>query len=237
MRTLKNILATGLFLLVLSPIVRPEPGLTINNDHFDFGLIPRNTTLMTGFWLNSTGDDTLKITKIKTGCSCVLAPLDRHEIAPGDSLYLQLTWELKNRVSKVGKYPYIYTNAQEDPFRVYMDGIVMRHPDSALVAFSRPYILELARVGEKLIDSLEFEIINKFEHDLMAEVTSPAPLNCDLILPEILPAFGNAKCYIKIKPGFTEEEFKTSFTLRLSDPESTTFTVPVRYRIIGGGNK
>ncbi|MDF1544690.1 MAG: DUF1573 domain-containing protein [bacterium] len=236
MNKLREILSATILPLLLASTLSAAPGLTINYDHFDFGLVPRNSTVMTGFWLHSTGEDTLKISEIKTGCSCVLAPLERKEIAPGDSLFLQLTWEMKNKVSKVGKYPYIYTNAQDDPFRVYMDGVVMRDPDSAPVAYSTPYVLELARVGEKLIDSLEFDLTNKFEHDLMAEVTSPQPLNCNLVLPEILPAFGSAKGYIKVKPGLTEEEFKTSFTLRFTDPESTTLTIPVRFRIIGGGN-
>ena len=222
-------------LVLMSLPVWAAPELTIKSEKFYFGIVPQQATIRTGFWLNSTGDDTVKISQIKTGCSCVMVPFERNEIPPGDSLFLELTWDLKNSVSKAGKYPYIYTNVREEPFRVYMDALVSRNPDSTKVAYCRPYALELANVGGKLIDSLGFEITNKFEHDLMIEVISPPVEQCEISLPENVPAFGKINGFVKIKSGFTNEEFKTSYTIRLTDPEGTTFTVPVRYRLIGVG--
>ncbi|MBN1211674.1 MAG: hypothetical protein JXA92_03775 [candidate division Zixibacteria bacterium] len=54
--------------LVLSfSLVQGAPRLTIPETLFDFGYAPQNAKLTHVFWLHSTGDDTLKIIRVKPG--------------------------------------------------------------------------------------------------------------------------------------------------------------------------
>ena len=43
------------------------PRLTIKESVFDFGYVPQNSQVSHTFWLNSTGDDSLKILKVVPG--------------------------------------------------------------------------------------------------------------------------------------------------------------------------
>jgi len=54
-------------LLLLFNIVQGAPRLTLPETTFDFGYAPQNAKLTHVFWLHSTGDDTLKILRVKPG--------------------------------------------------------------------------------------------------------------------------------------------------------------------------
>lgn len=61
-----------LFILILGlvltfSLVQAAPRLTIPETEFDFGFAPQNSKLTHTFWLHSTGDDTLKILRVKPG--------------------------------------------------------------------------------------------------------------------------------------------------------------------------
>jgi len=43
------------------------PRLTLPESTFNFGFVPQNAKISHGFWLQSTGDDTLKIIKVVPG--------------------------------------------------------------------------------------------------------------------------------------------------------------------------
>ncbi len=219
-------------ILVLTPaLALAQPQLEIPNDRFDFGLTPQRSTLVTDFWFKSTGDDTLRITRIKTGCSCVMMPLERDWLAPGDSMKVKIFWEITKEIGRSGKYPYIYTNIKERPFRVYMDCIAIRKPESTKVVTFSPFKFELAQIGEQSIDSIGFEMFNKFEYDVEAKVVSSEIEECDISLPEILPSNRVSTGYIRVKPAFRNQEFKRSLTVEFTDANDTRMTIPIRRKI------
>jgi len=218
--------------LILAPVlVVAQPQLEIPNDRMDFGLVPQKSTLVHEFWFKSTGDDTLRINRVKTGCSCVMMPLERDWLAPNDSMKVTIFWEITKEIGKAGKYPYIYTNAQEQPFRVYMDCKVVRKPESTKVVTFSPFKFELARIGTRSVDSIGFEMFNKFDYDLQLEVVSSAIEECEISLPEILPTNQVSRGYIKVKPAFADQEFKRSLTVQFTDPNDTRMTIPIRRQI------
>jgi len=57
----------GLCLILLASAAFGGPNLTINEPDFDFGFVPQHAKISHVFWLYSTGDSTLKITKIVPG--------------------------------------------------------------------------------------------------------------------------------------------------------------------------
>lgn len=66
MRNLKQ-LAALLSVLMLSATAFSAPQLTIKESIFNFGYVPQNSKVHTGFWLYSTGDDSLKILRVVPG--------------------------------------------------------------------------------------------------------------------------------------------------------------------------
>ena len=218
--------------LILAPVLAlAEPQLEIPNNRMDYGLTPQKSTLVHDFWFKSTGEDTLRINRIKTGCSCVMMPLERDWLAPNDSMKVTIFWEITKEIGHAGKYPYIYTNVKERPFRVYMDCMAIRKPESTKVVTFSPYKFELADIGEQSIDSIGFEMFNKFEYDLQLEVVSSPIEECEISLPEILPTNRVSTGYIKVKPAFADQEFKRSLTVQFTDPNDTRMTIPIRRKV------
>ena len=53
--------------LIMSSSLLAQPRLTIKNNSFDFGFVPQNSKISHNFWLYSTGEDTLRILRVKPG--------------------------------------------------------------------------------------------------------------------------------------------------------------------------
>ena len=56
-----------LMILMVTGLAQASPHLTIKDAAFDFGFVPQHSKISHVFWLYSTGDDTLKITKVQPG--------------------------------------------------------------------------------------------------------------------------------------------------------------------------
>ena len=57
----------GLCVIIAAGATLAGPNLTIDEPEFDFGFVPQHAKVSHVFWLHSTGDSTLKITKIVPG--------------------------------------------------------------------------------------------------------------------------------------------------------------------------
>lgn len=227
-----KILFFSVCLLTLSAVnAIAQPALKIEHNRFEFGMIPRNSTIAQYFWFKSVGTDTLVINKIKTGCTCTLMPLKTDRLAPGDSMKVGIFWNLKNRINSVGRYPYIFTNASPDPYRIYLTGMVIKSPDSIRpIAFS-PYKFELISYSSHSIDSIRFKVTNSYKKELtLTQVSYPVD-ECELSLPQKVKAKSSAYGYIKVKPEYLDKEFKRSITVEVNDAKKTRITVPIRRKI------
>ncbi len=67
MKTLTLALTVGLLLMIMAGAAFGGPNLTIPESAFDFGYVPQHSKVSHTFWLHSTGDSTLEITKIVPG--------------------------------------------------------------------------------------------------------------------------------------------------------------------------
>ncbi|MCK4573140.1 MAG: hypothetical protein KAU36_02160 [candidate division Zixibacteria bacterium] len=67
MRRSVFLLGLIVLLLVIAGSALAAPRLTIPESVFKFGYVPQNAKVSHIFWLQSTGDDTLKVLKVKPG--------------------------------------------------------------------------------------------------------------------------------------------------------------------------
>ena len=79
-------LLPNLLILLVAESGFGEQNLLIPGDRFEFGVIPKNSTVTHKFWFHSAGTDTLRIDTIITGCTCAIGCMPSNSIAPGDSM-------------------------------------------------------------------------------------------------------------------------------------------------------
>lgn len=220
-----------LIILFVGSSLMAQPELEIVQPKFSFGMIPQSSTVVQKFWFKSIGDDTLKITEIKTGCTCAIMPLKQDFILPGDSMEVKFLWDVKKRSFQIGRYPYIFTNASDEPYRMSLTGEVHRTLDSAKPVSISPYKCEFVKLRQNDINEMTFTLTNQTDVDLHITLITTSVDECHIELPQLIPASGKAVGTIKVKDEFLDKEFKGSITFMLDDKENTRISVPFRRKI------
>jgi len=225
---MRNIVCIILF---IGSSVMAQPELEISQSEFSFGMIPQNSTVSHKFWFKSIGDDTLKISEIKTGCSCAIMPLDQDYILPGDSMEVTFLWDVGKRVFRIGRYPYIFTNASEEPYRMSLTGEVHQNFDKLKPVSVSPFRCEMSKLRQTSIDEMEFTLINQTEQEYHITLLTSSVDECIIELPQVIPASGTAVGKMKIKKEFLDNEFKGSITIMIDDKNNTRISIPYRRKI------
>ncbi len=220
-----------LFITGMTQIANSQPVLEIPNADLNLGIFPQNSTIVHDFWFKSTGSETLKISEIRTGCACAVLPLERKSIAPGDSMKVTMTWNVEVQMGRALIIPRIYTNAGDVVYKIEMRGLVIDEPESSPIISVLPYRLEFAKIYDRDIDSIDFQISNKFEHDLMLRKTSPSSDKYKIILPEVINGLSAAIGTIILNKEYADTEFISYLTFEATDPSNTKITVPIRRKI------
>lgn len=222
---------------LIAGTVMAQPNLEIVGNRFDFGKVPRNSTLVRHFWFKSTGSETVRIDSLNTGCSCATMPLPKNELAPGDSMLVGFYWDVKNSIGNAGKYPYIYTNAPNSPSRVQLTALAMSKAELMTPIAVMPYKFELVQVGAKSIDSIAFEVTNNSDEEISL-VSISAPLNqCEVNFPLKIAAKTTMSGYIKVRQAFLNTEFKETLSFQLSDNTNSHISIPIRRYFYGKKDK
>jgi hypothetical protein len=177
----------------------------------------------------------VKVTDIQTGCACTTIPLSKKEIAPGDSVEIEIRWNTERTYGPVKRYPRIYYQNAEKPLRLALFTNVLNVPDSNLSTSVWPFRFELGKHAAFSVDSLEFRIKNTTDREIEVGLASHGLERCELMLPASLPPNKDSFGYIKIKPEFLNEEFEDSITLRFSHDVKHVITIPVRRKIYESG--
>lgn len=223
-------LTVSISLVVAVPVLAlaGSPRLTLSEAEFNFGFVPQNARITHVFWLHSTGNDTLKITRVVPGCGCTQAPLDKSLIPQSDSGKLEIIFDTQSYQGNVLKVPRIQTNeVQSDkPIRILAD--VVRKPDSTYPIVVKPYKLDITQYGEKVRDTINFTITNV--SDLPLQLTSIAcPRDLfDVTLPQSIPPRKTASSLLKLSKKAIGMKFEKSLTIQLNDEKASRFTIPVR---------
>lgn len=90
----------------------------------DYGLINETDGLQEAtIYLVNTGDTTDRITRVRTSCGCTLAAYDEKEIAPGDTTWVEVTYNPKGRMGKFEKLVKI-TDSFRHEIRIPVCGVI-----------------------------------------------------------------------------------------------------------------
>jgi len=202
------------------------PRLAMDEMAFDFGYVPQHAKVAHVFYLKSTGDAPLKVDKVTPGCGCTQAPLDKTDIAVGDSARLEIIFDTGRRSGLTTKSPRIETNADAQAVHLrFTADIVPDFEESHLIDID-PFTLDLSRKKSADEEGYKFQITNLSVNDLTLTLADfPSELFI-ISLPEQIESGSTADGFLQLKEGaspFTEK----SFTIELNDEAHTRYTIPV----------
>lgn len=215
--------------------VLADPAMITNPHEFDFGWVPRQSSVMAEFWVKSTGNDTLRIVQVITSCDCASVSIDSTAVAPGDSALARYYWNTDTKQGFKDQYATFYTNTMaERPERMILKGVTVRVPDSLRPISIKPFSLELSKLGKVAIDSIEFVIANSGDQDLTLEQVSYPIRECEMVIPDTVKSHSSSYGYIKLLPEYESQEFIRSVTLKISGPSNyeRRVTIPIRRKIL-----
>jgi hypothetical protein len=216
----------ALMALAISTIAAPR--LELRETEFDFGYAPQNSQLSHVFWLKSVGTDSLKITKVIPGCGCTQAPLEKSDVAPGDSTRLEIIFSTKAYVGPISKSPRIETNTGDSVTRVQFKVNCLLRPDSTYPVLFKPYKVDVSQYGETPRSEMAFTITNVSDSDLTVALAYKPDGLFDVTLPKSVKAGKTEPGLVKLRPEALEQSFEKSFTVQFGDAAKTRFTIPVK---------
>lgn len=199
-----------------------------SNDYYYFGYMPTNAIVQHIYWLRNTGNDSLRIFKVKPGCGCTNAPLSKDVIGPGDSASVKIVFDSKNMTGKMVKEVEVFSN---DPANAAITlrffAMVNREHDFVR---AEPNTLRFAKFGSKDGRMVRtFNIVNKYD----------APVDIKLIeMPHSRFAIDKKTFHLKagetttitmeqLEPVPDESDVLTSLTFEFAGKETDRITIPI----------
>ena len=141
---------------------------------------------------------------------------------------MEIIFNTKIYNTRVTKSPKIETNEGGPPKTVRIIADVIKRPDSTYPVVIKPYKLDISQFGDKVRDEMKFAISNVSSQDLQISLVSSATDYFEVDLPKTVAANSEVEGTLKLRDDVLDQSFEKSFTIQVSDDESTRFTVPVR---------
>jgi len=212
---------------LLAAAVSAAPQMTLKEDDFNFGFAPQNARISHYFWVYSTGDQDLKISKVVPGCGCTQTPLEKELLTPGDSARLEIIFSTGRYKNQVSKHPKVYANDGPVAKTIMIHSYVVERPDSTYPVIVAPYKLDLSQFGQKVRGKMDFTIDNVSDQDLKLTMVSQPSDIATIELPKEIKAGKSATGKVTLTEKGIDLSFDKSFTFEVNDVKTSRFTVPL----------
>ncbi len=114
-----------LFLLsCISWLLAQEARVRVVPEEHNFGTVTQGTLVKARFVIRNEGAKPLVIQEIKPSCSCSVTAWERRDVAPGDSLSVQVSFNTAGKIGRQRKSFTILSNAANSPAFFYLAGDV-----------------------------------------------------------------------------------------------------------------
>lgn len=124
-------LVLSLTMLLAVMCVMAQPKIEFENKTHDFGSIREEGGKVTArFVFKNVGTEDLVLTNVKPGCGCTAANYTREAVAPGQTGFIDATYDPWNRPGNFNKNIKVSTNEpdQATPYIIFIKGNVIKRP-------------------------------------------------------------------------------------------------------------
>lgn len=112
---IRSAVALPLGVVICASVAQAQPKVLFPGAPWDFGQVLQDQSVSHQFEVKNEGTDTLFISRVKPACGCTSAPLTRDVIAPGESVWLNVTFNTKKFAGEVTKSVAVFCNDPNDP--------------------------------------------------------------------------------------------------------------------------
>ncbi|NOY88562.1 MAG: DUF1573 domain-containing protein [FCB group bacterium] len=214
--------------------VTANPAFQLSETTFNFGKTAQHIKVNHTFWIKSTGNDTLRITKIVPGCGCTQIPLKDSVLAPGDSVALDIILSTRSYRGYLAKRPYFITNASSEKQYLKIFADLLPKPEESQPVTVKPFKVDVSQFTKLARRRAKFLIVNKSDRDFKIKLIDGNNKDFDVTLPNKVKAGETAEGMIEVHKDAIKKSFEQSFTFQINDDQQSRFTVPVRreYKIL-----
>jgi hypothetical protein len=92
-----------------------QPKIEFPGSPWDFGEMLQSQAVLHKFEVRNAGKDTLFISRVKPACGCTSAPLTKDVIGPGESIWMDVTFNSKRFSGEVHKTVTFFSNDPAEP--------------------------------------------------------------------------------------------------------------------------
>jgi hypothetical protein len=114
MRNLASMMIFAL-LFVVSGLAYASPKMEFDNTTFDFGEVYQGAKVRHVFQFVNTGEDLLKIDRVRSSCGCTAVLVSEKNLPPGSKGEIQANFDSARFRGAVKKTIYLYSNDPEHP--------------------------------------------------------------------------------------------------------------------------
>jgi len=222
-----------LFLLLLvlpfSTLILAEnmPKISVPQVEWDFGKVPQGGIVSHKYWIKNSGTKVLHIIRVRPGCGCTQAPLEKLFVPPGDSTKVELVFNSQHYPGKSKKgATVISTDSITGDIRIGFAVEVLPNFDSTYPIYVHPSSLTF----KSNLTKQEMEIKNISEKKLKLEIVDfPDEFYKTFLTKTKLASGKSCKLKIENKKGLPMDNSFKSITLEAISDTIYRFTLPVRW--------
>lgn len=195
---------------------------------FDFGYIPQVGKVGHAYKLYNVGDGDLRILRVKPGCGCTKAPLEKDVVGPGDSTSVELIFTSKEIYKgSMRKSAAVTTNDNTyGTLRLRFEATINEQPDSVEPVRLSPWDIKFNPSERN--QTMEVAVKNVVDKPLDLKLVSYPHKFLTIDFPEgKLEPDETKTITVAIRDDIEDEAFEKSFTFETGDVKNTRFTVPV----------
>lgn len=216
-----------IFSFSLSVLAEGTPKIFVPQPEWDFGKTPKGGLISHKYWIKNEGTKVLYILKVRPGCGCTQAPLEKLFIPPNDSAPAELVF---NSVSFSGKSKkgaiVVSTDSITGQVKIEFTVDVMAHFDSTYPLYFQPCSLTFTPTSI----SQQIDIKNVGKEKLGLKIVDlPNEYYQVSLTKGKLSSGKNCKLKIINKKGLPVENSFKSITLEAISDSSYRFTLPIRW--------
>ena len=196
------LLYAAILAFTLSTVTFSQPKLFIEGgDTYNWGRVKQTDgPLKAEVKLWNKGTDTLLITRVRPGCGCTTAPLDKDKVAPDDFATLNITLNIAHYKGSIGKSISIGTNDPENENKVYFIRCDIYQP----ISFN-PNFVNFENMIQNSETASNITVINSTNEEIkITEIkTEPADVVVSCKNGDVIPANGEYEVKVVAKSSQT----------------------------------